>query len=103
MNLVNMNETLVVSDSLVRNYYHSYSTGRLCSFAMDLEFGVSLLPQGLLTSSRTTFQINLNAGVTFIHNPGEVARLLEAYTPDSPLVAMFMPHFGMSLRLGFDV
>ena len=103
VNLVNMNETLVVSDSLVRNYYHSYSTGRLCSFAMDLEFGVSLLPQGLLTSSRTTFQIGFNAGVTFIHNPGEVARLLEAYTPDSPLVAMFMPHFGMSLRLGFDV
>lgn len=103
VNLVNMNETLMVSDTLVRNYNHSYSTGRLCSFAMDLELGISLLPQGLLSSSRTTFQFNLNAGVTFIHNPGEVARLLESYTPDSPLVAMFMPRFGISLQLGFDV
>ena len=103
MNLVNMNETLMVSDSLVHNYRHSYSTGRLCSFAMDLEFGFSLLPQGLLSSSRTTFQIGFNAGVTFIHNPYEVARHLEAYTPDSPLVAMFMPRFGFCLQMGFDV
>lgn len=103
LNLVNMNETLVMDGVEVRNYTHSHSTGRLYSFAMDAELGMTLFPEGAVSSVRTSLQVILNAGLAFIHNPSEVASHLSSYTPDGSKVSMFMPRFGFSLLFGYDV
>ena len=103
LNLVNMNEVLDVDGVVVRNRVHSHSTGRLYSFAMDAELGLTVLPEGALTSLGAELRFNLHAGVTFIHNPTEVSAHLAAYTSDGSKVSMFMPRFGFSLLVGYDV
>ena len=112
--LVNMNEKLVTDygyDPSTGEFYpiwetnfrHSYSTGRLYSFSMDFELGLTILPEGLVKSSSTTFQLNLYAGATFIHNPKAVMEHVYDFTPDDDKMASLMPRFGLSIQMGFDI
>ena len=82
---------------------HSTSSKRLLSFALDAEIGLTLIPEGLLSSSTTTIQINLFGGVTIIHNPKAVENHLDMETEDANRVSAIMPKFGVSMRFGFDV
>lgn len=82
---------------------HSILYSRLYSFSMDAEFGFTILPESFITSATTSFQINIFGGVTMIHNAKAVESYLNTITDDSNKLAMLMPRWGISLRLGFDI
>lgn len=82
---------------------HSTSSKRLLSFSMDAEIGISLFPEGFISSSTTSIQINIFGGVTMIHNHKAVEEHLDMETEDANRISTFMPKFGVSMRFGFDV
>ena len=82
---------------------HSTSSKRLLSFALDAEIGLTLIPEGTISSSTTTIQINIFGGVTMIHNPKAVEKHLDMETEDANKISTVMPKFGISMRFGFDV
>lgn len=82
---------------------HSIRTSRLLSLALDIEIGLSLVPEGAFSSSTTTIQINIFGGITIIHNAEKVKKHVNADTEDANKVSTLMPKFGLSMRFGFDV
>ena len=87
----------------VPNLIHSTISPVLPSLGADIEFGITCLPEGELKSSNTIFQLNIFAGVTAIHNPKHVQAYLESYTEDSLRIGTFIPRWGFSLEMGFDI
>ena len=87
----------------VPNLIHSTISPVLPSVGADIEFGITCLPEDALKTSNTVFQINIFAGVTAIHNAKQVQSYLKTYTEDSLRIGTFIPRWGFSLEMGFDI
>lgn len=85
------------------NLIHSTTSKTLYSIGSDFELGLTFFPEGTLTTSNTSFQLNLFAGMTAILNPNKVTKYLEEETEDGLRISRFIPRWGVSIEMDFDI
>lgn len=85
------------------NKLHSIVSPKVYSLAGEVELGVVILPEGLVKSQHTSYQLSLFAGLTVINNAEKVSYYLDTSTDDGDKIATIMPRWGITYVMGFDI